>query len=227
MSKNIGNPPPPDPPRPSPGRPRTRLCDELALLLLGGSRRGGGGGTRGTGHLDGDDAAEGAGLVVVGDLDQADVLLPPDGAGAGGVGGDGELDGEVHVDVGGALGDDARVLEDGAHEGLLGDGAGALAVVAGQVLGGGEHGARGEGALARGVDDGLDGPAAVGGDDVEDARDLGVDLGEGAAGLGHGALHHGRVDLALASGLAEAVGLDVGLAEDGGVDLGLLFSISC
>lgn len=134
-----------------------------------------------SGHLEGDDAAKGAGGVVVGNLEQADALLAVCGALAGGAGGDGESDVEVLVDVGGALLDDARVLEEGADVRLLGDAARAIAPRAGHVGRRVEDGAVGELARPCRVHDGLDGPAAVRGHDVEDARDRGLDLREGTA----------------------------------------------
>lgn len=194
------------------GKMESRLCGEDDLPLGSGVATGGS-------HLDGDDTTEGAGLVLVGNLDEADVVLATHGTRAGGASGNGEGDGEVHVDVGGTLGDDTGALEHGADVALLGDGARALAGGAVNVLGGLEHGTGGEGTLASGVDDGLDGTAAIGGDDVEGTGDGVADLGQGAARLVHGAGDHSGVDLAGAGGLAEAVGLDVGLAEDGGVDL--------
>jgi hypothetical protein len=77
-------------------------------------------------------------------------------------------------------------------------------------------------ARSRGIDQRLDRSSAVGGDDVESARDAAAvaDLGESGAALGHGGYEHVRGVGALAPGLAQAVGRDLGLAEDGGVDFG-------
>lgn len=94
----------------------TRLCLEalavLAVLGLGlaasssissstSSGRGGGRGSSasisastGTGHLEGDVATEGAGAVVVGDLEQAEVGGTAGGVGASALGAGGDLDTE-------------------------------------------------------------------------------------------------------------------------------------
>lgn len=175
----------------------------------------------GTGHLDGDDTTKGTGLVVVGNLDKAGVGLAVDGARAGSASGDAEGDLEVHVDVGGARRDQAAALEQVAEVALLGDALGAVAVVAGDVGGRGELSAAGELTRARGVDDGADGPTAVGGDDVEGGAEVGGDLGQGGAGQGHGLREVVDLVLAAARGRAQAVGGQLGRAEDGGVDLGL------
>lgn len=199
---------------------REWLGDGVALSSGVGSR---GGRAR---HLDSNSAAKGSSAVVVGDLDQAGVGLAADSARAGSAGGDAEGHGEVDVDVGGALADDARTLEEVAHHGLLGDALGAVAVVARDVRGGGQEGAVRELTGAGGVDNSLDWAAAVRGHGQPGAVDGVADLGQGAAGEGHGGGKHGGLDLAGAGGLAEAVGLDLGATEDGGVDLSLLLEVS-
>lgn len=72
------------------------------------------------------------------------------------------------------------------------------------------------------VNHSLDGTSTVGGDDVEGAVDASAvaDLGKGGTALVHGGCYHGDGVLALAGGLAQAVGGNVGLCEDGGVDFG-------
>lgn len=175
----------------------------------------------GTSHLHGNGASKGTVAVVVGNLDQADVALAADGAGAGGARGDGEGHGEVDVDVGGALADDAGALEQGADVALLGDALGAVAVVAGHIGGRGQDGAGGELAGGGGVQDSLDGAAAVRGDGRPGATDGVGHLGESASRKVHGGGEHGGFDLAGAGGLAEAVGGDLGAAKDGGVGLSL------
>lgn len=133
------------------------------------------------GHLEGNNATEGTSSIVISNLQKANALLAGSLPSAGRARGDGEGDVEVLVDVGGALLDDARVLEQGPDVRLLGDAARAVAPGAGDVgrrLG---QGPVGKGACRGGVDDGLDGAAAVRGHDVEDTRDLAVDLREGAA----------------------------------------------
>lgn len=133
------------------------------------------------GHLEGNNATKGTSSIVISNLQKTNALLAGGRPSAGRARGDGEGDVEVLVDVGGALLDDARVLEEGPDVRLLGDAARAIAPGAGDVgrrLG---QGPVGEGACRGGVDDGLDGAAAVRGHDVEDARDLAVDLREGAA----------------------------------------------
>lgn len=136
---------------------------------------------RPVGHLEGNNPPKRPRGVIVRNLQEAHALLAVDLARAGRPRGDREGDVKVLVDVCGALLDDARALEQGADVRLLGDAARAVAVLAGHVgrrLG---EGPVGKGARGGGVDDGLYGAAAVGGDDVEDACDLGVYLREGAA----------------------------------------------
>lgn len=132
-------------------------------------------------HLEGNNTTKRPRGIVISNLHEAHPGLAVDLPRAGRARGDGEGDVEVLVDVCGALLDDARVLEQRPHVRLLGDAARALAPGPGHVgrrLG---QGAVGELACCGRVDDGLDGAAAVRGHDVEDAGDLGVDLGEGAA----------------------------------------------
>lgn len=132
-------------------------------------------------HLEGNNTTKRPSSIVISNLQKTNPGLAIDLPRAGRSGGDGEGDVEVLVDVRRALLDDARVLEQGPHVRLLGDAARAVAPGPGDVgrrLG---QGPVGELARCRGVDDGLDGAAAVRGHDVEDACDLRIDLGEGAA----------------------------------------------
>lgn len=113
------------------------------------------------GHLEGNNATKGTSSVVISNLQKTNALLAGGLPSAGRACGDGEGDVEVLVDVGGALLDDARVLEQGPDVRLLGDAARAIASGAGDVgrrLG---KGPVGEGARRGGVDDGLDRAAAV------------------------------------------------------------------
>lgn len=188
--------------------------------LLGAASGVGGGGS--TGHLDGDNTTKGAGSVLVGNLDEADVALAGDGARAGGAGGDAEGDVEVLVDVGGTLGDQAGALKDAADDGALaGNGVGAVTLVSSNVGGVGEGSAGSELAGGASVEHGLDGTAAIGGDDVEGGVDGVGDLGKSGAGLDHGLGDISDSIVAVVGGLAETVGGDLGALEDGGVDLGL------
>jgi hypothetical protein len=70
----------------------TPLCAEALGLALTGRV-----GCGRTSHLDGNDATEGACLVAVGNLDEADVALAGHGAGASGAGGDRESHGLLGV----------------------------------------------------------------------------------------------------------------------------------
>lgn len=133
---------------------------------------------------------------------------------------------EVLVDVGSTLVDGA--LEEVTGVLLAGDLAVGpdVSVVAGNVLGGGELDAVGEGTGAGGVEDSAERAGTVGGDDVEGSGDAaagGGDLGKGAAGHGVGGVDVGNLDLAVAGGAAETVGHDVLALENSGVD----FSLHC
>lgn len=132
-------------------------------------------------HLESNNTAKRAGSIIISNLHEAHARLPVDLARAGRARGDRKRDVEVLVHVGGALGDDARGLEQRPDVRLLGDAARAVAVVAGHVGRRLRHGTVGEGACCGRVDDRLDRAASVGGHDVEDACDLVLDLGEGAA----------------------------------------------
>jgi hypothetical protein len=166
------------------------LGGEAASHAAGGGSTGrGGGGTRSTGdHLDGDAATEGAGVAGVDELDEAGVGLAGDVARAGGASGHVDLEGVVLVDVGGAL-HDADCLQGagpGALVGLLD-----LALVAGDL--GLDLHLRPALAGAVGVEHGLVGASAVGGDNVQSTGDgaTGSHLGQGVARESHGGLGAG------------------------------------
>lgn len=194
--------------------------DHLSGEGLLGAASGVGG--SGTGHLDGNDTTEGAGSVLVGNLDKADVALAGDGSSAGGAGGDAEGDVEVLVDVGGTLGDQAGALKDAADDGALAsNGVGAVTLVTGNVGGVGQGGTGSELAGGAGVEHGLDGTAAIGGHDVEGGVDGVGDLGKSGAGLDHCLGDIGDSVVAVVGSLAEAIGGDLGALEDSGVNLSL------
>lgn len=204
------------------------LCRELACVSPG-SGTGSGRSSRcrsggiGCSDLDWYDATEGTSGVCVGDLDIANVLDVADGASAGNTSGNGEGNGEIHVDVGSTTLNHARALENIANERLLGDGSWAVAVRAGNILRGGEEGAVAELSGSRGVQNALDGAAAVRGDNMKDTRQVAAraDLGESLTRKSHGLGDLGSLDLALTGRGTHTIAEWLCAAEHSGVKLSL------
>jgi len=116
-------------------------------------------------HLDSDDSTEWASVGWVDDLDEADVGLAADGAGAGGASGHGGFEWVVLVDISGTL-DDAHVDEHASHEAAL-IGGSDIALGAWNLLADGHLSASGEGTGSCGVDDCGVWTSSVRGDDVD------------------------------------------------------------
>lgn len=203
-------------------------CRELTCVSPGSGPSGGrrsswrGGGIR-CSDLDWDDATEGTSGIGVGHLDVANVLDIADGASAGNIRGNGEGNGEIHGDVGSTALNHARALENIANERLLGDGSGAIAVVAGNILRGCEEGALAELSSSGGVQNGFDGAATVGGYNVEDTGEVAArgDLGKSVTRKSHGLRDLGSLDLALSGGGTHTIAEWLRAAEHGGVKLSL------
>lgn len=177
----------------------------------------------GCSDLDWDDATEGTSGVGVGHLDVADVLNVADGASAGNTSGNREGNGEIHGNVGSTALNHARALQNIANERLLGDGSWAVAVGAGNILRGGEEGAVAELSSSGGVQNGLDGSAAIRGDNVEDTGEVAAraDLGKSLSRKSHGLGDLGSLDLALSGRSTHTIAERLRTAEHGGVELSL------
>lgn len=205
------------------------LCRELTCVSPSGGTCGGrssswrSSGGIGCSDLDWDDATERTSGVGVGHLDVANVLDIADGASAGNTSGNSEGNGEIHGDVGSTALNHARALENIANERLLGDGSWAVAVVAGNILCGGEEGALAELSGSGGVQNGFDGAAAVGGDNVEDTREVATrgDLGESFTRKSHGLRNLGGLHPALSGRGAHTIAEWLRASEHSSVELSL------
>lgn len=188
----------------------------------GGCSSWGSGGVAST-DLNGDNATEGTSWVGVGHLDVANVLDIADGASAGNISRDGEGDGEIHSDVGGPALNHTRPLENIPNKRFLCDRSWAVAVVAGNILRGGQESALAELSSSRSVQNGLDRATAIGGDNVEDTGEVAArgDLREGFTRKSHGLRNLGSLHLALSGGGSQTITEWLCAAEDCSVELSL------
>jgi len=191
---------------------RLGLSGRLGLFGLRGGRA--------TRHLlYGRDATEGTGVGGVGNLDETDVSLVPDGTLAVHSRGQVDLDGVVLVDIGGSL-HQAQLDQATGDDAALGGG-GDVASGAGNLL---DHlglDALAKGACSGGIDNGRVWTGTISGDNVDGTREAtaGGDLREGVTGLAHGIRNHGQGVSTLTSGLAKTIRGNVPAVEDRGVEL--------